>query len=115
MGFTPSGISSDIIRTIWPIFSTTRTSTLKSLADWQDQAQLVIDVPGLRGTHAQLLVGAGYRTAQAVADADPIALSVGVLKFVTTSEGKRVLREGRPPDIEKIKSWVDVARHAVAA
>ena len=87
----------------------------ESLADWQDQAQLVIDVPGLRGTHAQLLVGAGYRTAQAVADADPIALSVGVLKFVSTSEGKRVLREGRPPDIEKIKSWVDVARHAVAA
>jgi hypothetical protein len=24
--------------------------------DWQDQAQLVIDVPGLRGTHAQLLM-----------------------------------------------------------
>jgi predicted flap endonuclease-1-like 5' DNA nuclease len=87
----------------------------ETLTDWQDQAQLVIDVPGLRGTHAQLLVGAGYRTAQAVADADPIALSARVLKFVTTSAGKRVLREGRPPDIEKIKSWVDVARHAVAA
>jgi hypothetical protein len=25
------------------------------------------------------------------------------------------LREGRPPDIEKIKGWVEVARHAVAA
>lgn len=87
----------------------------ETLADWQDQAQLVIDVPGLRGTHAQLLVGAGYRTAQAVADADPIALSANVLKFVTTSEGKRVLREGRPPDIEKIKGWVEVAKHAVAA
>jgi len=87
----------------------------ETLGEWQDQAQLVIDVPGLRGTHAQLLVGAGYRTAQAVADADPIALSARVLKFVTTSEGKRVLREGRPPDIEKIKGWVDVARHAVAA
>ena len=87
----------------------------ESLADWQDQAQLVIDVPGLRGTHAQLLVGAGYRTAQAVADADPVALSANLLKFVTTSEGKRVLREGRPPDIEKIKGWVEVARHAVAA
>ncbi len=87
----------------------------ETLGEWQDQARLVIDVPGLRGTHAQLLVGAGYRTAQAVAEADPIALSARVLKFVTTSEGKRVLREGRPPDIEKIKGWVDVARHAVAA
>jgi len=87
----------------------------ETLGEWQDQAKLVIDVPGLRGTHAQLLVGAGYRTAQAVAEADPIALSARVLKFVTTSEGKRVLREGRPPDIEKIKGWVEVARHAVAA
>jgi predicted flap endonuclease-1-like 5' DNA nuclease len=87
----------------------------ETLADWQDQAQLVIDVPGLRGTHAQLLVGAGYRTAQAVAEADPVELSANVLKFVSTSEGKRVLRAGMPPDIEKIKGWVEVARHAVAA
>ncbi|HET6390010.1 DUF4332 domain-containing protein [Hyphomicrobium sp.] len=87
----------------------------ETLLEWQEQARLVIDVPGLRGTHAQLLVGAGYRTAQAVADADPIALSADVLRFAMTSEGKRVLREGRPPDIEKIKSWVDFAKQAVAA
>jgi predicted flap endonuclease-1-like 5' DNA nuclease len=87
----------------------------ETLLDWQDQAKLVMTVPGLRGTHAQLLVGAGYKTAKAVADADPISLSANVLKFVTTSAGKRVLREGRPPDIEKIKSWVEVAKLAVAA
>lgn len=90
-------------------------SDAETLADWQDQARLVIDVPGLRGTHAQLLVGSGYRTAQAVAEADPVTLSANVLKFVSTSAGKRVLREGRPPDIEKIKSWVEVARLALAA
>lgn len=87
----------------------------ETLEEWQDQARLVIAVPGLRGTHAQLLVGAGYRTARAVADADPIALSASVLKFAMTSAGKRALREGRPPDIEKIKGWVDVAKQAVAA
>jgi predicted flap endonuclease-1-like 5' DNA nuclease len=87
----------------------------ETLTDWQDQAQMVIDVPGLRGTHAQLLVGAGYRTAEAVAEADPVDLSGDVLKFAATSAGMRVLREGRPPDIEKIKSWVEYARHAVAA
>ncbi|CAA2138355.1 DUF4332 domain-containing protein [Hyphomicrobium sp. ghe19] len=87
----------------------------ETLLDWQDQARLVMAVPGLRGTHAQLLVGAGYRTAQAVAEADPVALSANVLRFVTTSAGKRVLREGRPPDIEKIKGWVAVAKQAIAA
>jgi predicted flap endonuclease-1-like 5' DNA nuclease len=87
----------------------------ETLADWQDQAQMVIDVPGLRGTHAQLLVGAGYRTATDVAEADAVLLSVNVLKFAMTSAGKRVLREGRPPDIEKIKGWVSAAKRAVAA
>lgn len=87
----------------------------ETLTDWQDQARMVIDVPGLRGTHAQLLVGAGYRTAEAVAESDPVVLSAQVLKFAATSAGKRVLREGRPPDIEKIKSWVAAAKHAMAA
>ncbi|MFA7305963.1 MAG: DUF4332 domain-containing protein [Hyphomicrobium sp.] len=87
----------------------------ETLTDWQDQARMVIDVPGLRGTHAQLLVGSGYRTAEAVAEADPVALSAHVLKFAGTSAGRRVLREGRPPDIEKIKGWVNAAKHAMAA
>lgn len=87
----------------------------ETLVDWQDQAQMVIDVPGLRGTHAQLLVGAGYRTATEVAEADAVALSAHVLKFAATSAGNRVLREGRPPDIEKIKGWVEYAKRAVAA
>jgi predicted flap endonuclease-1-like 5' DNA nuclease len=85
------------------------------LTDWQDQAQLVIDVPGMRGTHAQLLVGAGYRTAEAIADADPVDLSADVLTFAASSDGKRILRDGNAPDLEKIKSWVDAAREALAA
>ncbi|RUO99676.1 MAG: DUF4332 domain-containing protein [Hyphomicrobium sp.] len=87
----------------------------ETLLEWQEQAILVMAVPGLRGTHAQLLVGAGFKTAQAVAEADPLALSASVLKFATTSAGKRILREGRPPDIEKIKTWVEFAKQAAAA
>lgn len=85
----------------------------ETLADWQDQAQMVIDVPGLRGTHAQLLVGAGYRTAGSVAEADPVVLAADVLKFAATSMGRRALREGRPPDAEKIQGWVGYAKQAV--
>ena len=87
----------------------------ETLTDWQDQAHLVIDIAGLRGTHAQLLVGAGYRTAEAVAEANPVELSADVLKFAATSDGRRVLRDGDAPDIEKIKSWVTFAREAMAA
>ena len=87
----------------------------ETLTDWQDQAALVIAIPGLRGTHAQLLVGAGYRTADAIADANPIDLSADILTFASSNDGKRVLRDGHPPDLEKIKNWVTAAQEALAA
>jgi predicted flap endonuclease-1-like 5' DNA nuclease len=92
-----------------------RGITTEVLTDWQDQARLVCTVPGLRGTHAQLLVGAGYRTADAVADAEADKLCADVLTFAASAAGQRVLRNGDPPDIEKIKGWLEAARSAKAA
>lgn len=87
----------------------------EDVATWQDQAQLVMEIPGLRGTHAQLLTGAGYRSAARIAAADPVAFSADILKFAATDAGRRVLRDGNTPDVEKIKAWVGVARDALAA
>ena len=56
-----------------------RHITPETIADWQDQARLVCTVPGLRGTHAQLLVGAGYRSGNAIAAADADKLCADVL------------------------------------
>jgi predicted flap endonuclease-1-like 5' DNA nuclease len=92
-----------------------RYITAETIADWQDQAHLVMAVPGLRGTHAQLLVGAGYRSVAAIAGAAPDELSADILKFAATPDGQRVLREGNPPDTENIKTWVDSACAALAA
>ncbi len=86
-----------------------------TIVDWQDQANLVCKVPGLRGTHAQLLVGAGYRTADAIAEADADKLCAAVLEYAKSSEGQRLLRNGEPPDIEKIKGWLTAARSTIAA
>ncbi len=82
---------------------------------WQYQALLVMEIPGLRGTHAQLLTGAGYKTADDIASADPTKLCASVLLFAATTDGKRVLRDGEPPDMEKIKGWVTSASEARAA
>jgi hypothetical protein len=92
-----------------------RHITAEVISGWQDQAQLVCTVPGLRGTHAQLLVGAGYRTAEAIADAEPEKLCADVLNFATSTAGQRLLRNGDPPDIERIKGWLEAARSARAA
>lgn len=92
-----------------------RHITAETVALWQDQCRLMLDVPGLRGTHAELLAGAGYRTADRLAEADEVALSADVLAFAATAAGKRILRDGPPPDLERIKGWLAAARTARAA
>jgi hypothetical protein len=82
---------------------------------WKDQARLVMAVPGLRGTQAQLLAGAGYRTVADIASADADQLCAALLTFATTPEGHRILRDGNPPDVERVKAWIDGARQARAA
>jgi hypothetical protein len=85
------------------------------ITDWQDQARLVMAIPGLRGTHAQYLVGAGFRSAEAVTAAEPEAFCAAVLAYVGSSEGQRILRDGTPPDVERIKGWLNNAKAAKAA
>ncbi len=92
-----------------------RHITPETIAEWQDQARLVCSVPGLRGTHAQLLVGAGYRAAEAIAAADADKLCADVLAFAASQNGQRLLRNGDPPDIEKIKRWLEAAQSVKAA
>jgi predicted flap endonuclease-1-like 5' DNA nuclease len=89
--------------------------TAEAIGQWQRQARLVMDVPGLRGTHAQLLVGAGYPDAAAVAAADEASLCAAVLRFGASPEGQRVLRKGEPPAVEKIISWIESAAAKLAA
>ncbi len=87
----------------------------ETIVAWQDQARLVCSVPGLRGTHAQLLVGAGFRTRDAIAQSAEDQLCAAVLTFAMSSEGQRVLRDGNPPDIERIKGWLQHAKAAKVA
>lgn len=85
------------------------------LASWQDQARLVMGIPGLRGTHAQLLTGAGFRSVEAITSADAAALCAAVLQFATSTDGKRALRDGDPPEMDKIRGWIDLAHEAAKA
>jgi hypothetical protein len=86
-----------------------------TVGDWQDQTRLVMAIPGLRGGHAQLIVGAGFRSLAAIAAAEPDILCADILAFASTADGQRILRDSNAPDIERIKSWADYARSAKAA
>jgi hypothetical protein len=86
-----------------------RYITTQTIEDWQMQSRLVCTIPWLRGTHAQLLVGAGYTSARDIADAGGDELSADILKFASTREGQRVLRNGPPPPIERVAKWAEFA------
>lgn len=92
-----------------------RHITADVIRDWQDQSRLVMSVPDLRGTHAQLIVGAGFRDADSLAGAEPTDLCARVLAFAASTDGQRLLRNGTPPDLEAIAAWGASARLARAA
>ena len=79
---------------------------------WQDQCRLMLDVPGLRGTHAELLAQSGYRTGESLASADADKICADVLAFAATPAGRRLLRDGAPPDVSRIKGWLNAATQA---
>ncbi len=86
-----------------------RYITPQRLSLWQAQARLVCTVPWLRGTHAQLLAGAGFDTIEKIGGADKAAVCAAILQFATTRDGQSVLRSGAPPDIERVGRWVEAA------
>jgi predicted flap endonuclease-1-like 5' DNA nuclease len=85
------------------------------VASWQAQARLVLAVPGLSGTGAQLLVGAGYREPAAIAAAEPAQLLENVHAFAAGAAGQRILRDREPPESAQITEWAENTRRALAA
>jgi hypothetical protein len=92
-----------------------RAVTAQTVGAWQDQALLMCSVPGLKAAHAQLLVGAGYRSAEAIATAEAEKLCADLMTFAATPAGQRVLRNGEVPEIAHIKAWLEAARSVRAA
>jgi hypothetical protein len=89
-----------------------RHITAEVVREWQCQARLVCMIPWLRGTHAQLLIGAGYESIEDIVDADQQAICSDVLRFATSKAGQRLLRAGPPPELEKILAWISNAHEA---
>lgn len=92
-----------------------RYITAQRVEEWKAQARLVCIIPWLRGTHAQLLVGAGYPTVDRIVGASAEDVSSAILKFAATRDGQSVLRSGPPPSGDRIAKWVEHAALAEPA
>ena len=82
----------------------------KLFAEWQQQAQLVCDVPGLSGTIAQLLVGLGISNVADLALAHAASLADRVSAFAKTSPEAHIVRSGTLPNESQIGDWIVSAR-----
>lgn len=81
----------------------------ETFAEWQHQARLVCQIPGLRGYGAQLLVACGMTRPEQIAGTNADQLVAQILAYCETKEGQRILRSSDPPKVEKIAEWVTLA------
>ncbi|MEL6323526.1 MAG: DUF4332 domain-containing protein, partial [Pseudomonadota bacterium] len=86
--------------------------TEDTLIDWQDQAELMMTVPGLRTHDAQVLVGAGIRSADELANAAARDIFIAAMDFLSTPEGDRIVRDEDELEEDEIEHWIDLARSA---
>ena len=89
-----------------------RRITPALIRQWQTQAQLMCQIPELRGNDSQILVACGVSTPEALANKAPEDLLAKVLPFVDSGEGKRILRNGRRPDLAAVTDWIQWAANA---
>jgi predicted flap endonuclease-1-like 5' DNA nuclease len=80
------------------------------IRDWQAQAGLACAIPKINSMAAQLLVAVGVRDVDDLANAESEMLINMIDEFCDTSDGQRLLRDGTPPDEDKVKSWIDLAQ-----
>jgi hypothetical protein len=80
------------------------------IREWQAQSRLMVEVPGLRGHDAQLLVAANVETSDQLRDSNAAGLLDAVTAVTTTALGKSILRDGSAPDLDEVKSWIAAAQ-----
>lgn len=83
-----------------------------TIAQWQHQARLICQVPGLRGHDAQILVACGVTEAEQLSAKRPADLYSIVGPFADTTEGERIVRNGRKPDLDEVTDWISWAQRS---
>ncbi len=76
---------------------------------WQQQAALACEILNLRGVDAQLLVDVGILDAADLHYTDAPAILQLMTHYAGTSEGIRVVRSSRLPDLLRVVEWIQSA------
>lgn len=85
--------------------------TSSTVMRWQAEAKLLCNVPQLRPFDARVLVGAGVRHPQQLAEMHPSQLLDRVERFLATDRGREILRSGNSYELSRITSWIASAKN----
>lgn len=91
----------------------TRWITAATVRTWQCQSILMCQLPGMLARETQMLVGAGYPTADKIARSKSDTIRADILPYAETVAGLRQLRGEQPPTLPRIEQWVDEAALAL--
>ncbi len=89
--------------------------TADTITQWQWQAKLMCEVPGLLARECQLIAGSGYHSAAMIATCDPEILHREVSTFSQTSTGRRYLRGADLPKLSDVQRWIADAQFDAGA
>ncbi len=79
------------------------------VTSWQIQSQLVCRIPNLRGHDSQMLAACEINSPEDLASMDASEVLSVVLEFAQSSDGQRVLRGSKEPDLEEVTDWISWA------
>ncbi|MCG6156166.1 DUF4332 domain-containing protein [Rubinisphaera margarita] len=88
----------------------TRWINLELVISWQQQAQLMCQVPGLRAHDVQLLTGVGVESVYDLCSTTVDDLLPLVQEYAVSPEGQRVIRSGKVPDHTEVSEWIQSAQ-----
>lgn len=77
-----------------------------TIRSWQEQSRMVCRIPNLRGHDAQLLVACNLNSPEELAAMNAASVLSQVMVIVESSEGQRILRGGKQPDLEEVTDWI---------
>jgi hypothetical protein len=86
-----------------------RRVTSDVVRSWQNQARLVCRIPFLRGHDAQLLVACQINSPEAMSGIPADTILSKVLAYARSSEGQRMLRGSKVPDLAEVNDWLNWA------
>ncbi|MEM7311533.1 MAG: DUF4332 domain-containing protein, partial [Planctomycetota bacterium] len=86
--------------------------TADDIRSWQQQSLMACRIPQIRGHDAQILVACGVTDPARLASMSANELWGIVQPFTKTAECKRIVRNGKYPDLDEIQDWITWASSA---